>query len=131
MAPVLFLLFLVVPFLELYVILQVGQAIGALNTIAVLIAVSVVGAWLVKREGLGVLRRARERVDRGAVPGRELVDGVLILFAGALLLTPGFLTDLVAVLLLLPPVRAAVRTSATRFLRRRVDLRTFGPGRHL
>lgn len=130
MVPLLFLLFLVVPFLELYVILQVGQAIGALNTIGVLIAVSVIGAWLVKREGLGVVRRARERMDRGAVPGRELVDGILILFAGALLLTPGFLTDAVAVLLLLPPVRGAVRSSTTRFLRHRVDVRTFGRRRY-
>lgn len=129
MAPVLFLLFLVVPFLELYVILQVGQAIGALNTIGVLILVSAAGAWLVKREGLGVVRRVQERVHRGDVPGRELVDGVLILFAGALLLTPGFLTDLVAILLLFPPVRAAVRSSATRYLRGRADIRTFGRGR--
>lgn len=130
MAPVLFALFLVVPFVELFVILQVGQAIGALNTVAALVLVSVVGAWLVKREGLGVVRRVQERVARGAVPGRELVDGALILFAGALLLTPGFVTDLVAILLLVPPVRAALRTSATRYLRRRADIRTFGPGRH-
>ena len=125
---VLFLLFLAIPFVELFVILQVGRAIGALNTIAVLILVSVVGAWLVKREGLGVLRRAQERMSRGSVPGRELVDGVLILFAGALLLTPGFVTDAVAVLLLLPPVRAAVRGAATRQLRRRAEFRGFGGG---
>lgn len=119
-------MFLVVPFLELFVILQVGRSIGALNTLAVLVLVSVVGAWLVKREGFAVLRRAGERVRSGAVPGREMVDGVLILFAGALLLTPGFLTDLVGVLLLLPPVRAGVRTSVTRQIRRRADVRTFG-----
>ncbi|MDP9071933.1 MAG: FxsA family protein [Actinomycetota bacterium] len=118
----LFLLFLVVPFVELFIILQVGRAIGALNTIAVLVVVSVVGAWLVKREGLGVLRRARRRLDAGAVPGRELVDGVLILFAGALLLTPGFLTDLLGVLLLVPPVRGAIRVAVSRVLHRRVAL---------
>lgn len=129
MVAVLFLLFLVVPFLELFVILQVGRTIGALNTVAVLVLVSVAGAWLVKREGLGVLRRAQERVRRGAVPGRELVDGVLILFAGALLLTPGFLTDVVALLLLVPPVRAAVRVAVTRRLRHRADIHTIGGGR--
>lgn len=129
MVAVLFLLFLVVPFLELFVILQVGRTIGALNTVAVLVLVSVAGAWLVKREGLGVLRRAQERVRRGAVPGRELVDGVLILFAGALLLTPGFLTDVVALLLLVPPVRAALRVAVTRRLRHRADIRTIGGGR--
>lgn len=118
MLAVLFLLFLAVPFVELFVILQVGRSIGALNTIGVLVLISVVGAWLVKREGLSVLVRAQRRVQAGAVPGRELVDGVMILFAGALLLTPGFLTDAVAVLLLVPPVRAALRGTATRQLRR-------------
>src|SRR5688572_19208291 len=113
------LLFLVVPFAELYVLLVVGSTIGFVETIGVLVLVSVVGAWLVKREGLGVLRRAEARVRQGSVPGRELVDGVLILFAGALLLTPGFLTDIVGVLLLLPPVRAALRGATVRWLRRR------------
>lgn len=121
-------LFLVVPFVELFVIIQVGRAVGVVDTIAVLVLVSVVGAWLVKREGLSVLGRAQERVDRGAVPGRELVDGVLILFAGALLLTPGFVTDLVAILLLVPPVRAALRSGVVRQLRRRAELRHFGGG---
>lgn len=123
---VLFLVFLVVPFLELFVILQVGHAIGALNTIAALLVVSMVGAWLVKREGISVVRRAQQRMARGAVPGRELVDGVIIVFAGALLITPGFLTDVVGVLLLLPPVRAALRLAVTRRLRRRADLGSFG-----
>jgi len=115
----LFLVFLVLPFVELYLIIQVGRAIGALNTIAVLVLVSVVGAWLVKREGLGVLRRAQDRLAAGALPGRELVDGVLILFAGALLVTPGFLTDVVGVALLLPPVRAALRGATVAALARR------------
>lgn len=119
----LFVLFLVVPFAELYVILQVAHAIGGINTIAVLVVVSMVGAALVKREGLGVLRRAQQRMDAGQVPGRELVDGVLVLFAGALLLTPGFLTDCVGVLLLLPPVRAGMRAAAIRRLRNRVVIR--------
>lgn len=126
---VLFLVFLVVPFAELFVILQVGRTIGALNTVAVLVAVSMVGAWLVKREGLSVVRRAQERMARGAVPGRELVDGVMILFAGALLITPGFLSDVVGVLLLLPPVRAALRGTVTRRLGQRGGFGSFGPDR--
>jgi UPF0716 protein FxsA len=116
---VLALLFLVVPFLELFAILQVGHAIGAFNTIALLVGVSFVGAWLVRREGLGVLRRAQARIEVGDVPGTELVDGVLILVAGTLLLTPGFLSDVIGLLLLLPPVRIALRGSAVRMLRRR------------
>ncbi|MDP9402805.1 MAG: FxsA family protein [Actinomycetota bacterium] len=129
MVGLLFLAFLVVPFLELFVILRVGQAIGALNTIGLLILVSATGAWLVKREGLAVLRRAQDRIRAGGVPAKELIDGVLILFAGALLLTPGFLTDVVGVLLLLPPVRAGLRASTTDQLRRRVTRRRVGTGR--
>jgi UPF0716 protein FxsA len=115
----LFVLFLAVPFVDLAVILKVGQGIGAWNTIGLLILISVVGAWLAKREGLGVLVRIRRQLDQGKVPAAEVVDGFLVMLAGALLLTPGFLTDAVAILLLLPPVRAAVR----RWLRRRFTLR--------
>lgn len=113
------LLFLVVPFLELFVIIQVGQAVGAGWTIGVLVLVSMAGAWMVKREGIGVLRRARARMGAGEVPGNELTDGVFILFAGALLLTPGFLTDVLGILLLVPPVRTGMRRAATRTYRRR------------
>jgi UPF0716 protein FxsA len=116
--------FLLVPFVELFILLEVGQAIGALPTIGLLVVVSVVGAWLVKREGIAVLGRARAQVAAGHVPGRELVDGMLILFAGALLLTPGFVTDALGVALLLPPVRSALRAFAIRHLSRRVRLRT-------
>ena len=117
------LLFLVVPFVELFVLIQVGQAIGALPTIALLVVVSVVGAWLVKREGLGVLRRAQEQVRRGQVPGTELVDGVLILFAGALMLTPGFFTDVFGIALMIPAVRVALRGLASKQLGKRAALR--------
>jgi UPF0716 protein FxsA len=119
---VLALIFIVVPFIELYVLLQVGQAIGVLNTIGLLVVVSVVGAWLVKREGIGVLQRAQVTMAEGRVPAAELLDGVLILFAGALLITPGFLSDVLGVLLLLPPVRVAVRGTLRRYLARRVQL---------
>ena len=108
------LVFLVVPIIELVVIIQVGQVIGAWYTVALLVAISVVGAWLVKREGLGVIRRFRRQLEAGSIPGREIVDGVLILFAGALLLTPGFLTDLFGIMLLVPPVRAVIRTAVLR-----------------
>ncbi len=109
------LLFLVVPIVELYVIIQVGQEIGALNTIGLLLLISVVGAWLAKREGVGVWRRLNQQVSAGRVPGAELIDAFLILLAGALLLTPGFISDVLAIFLLIPPTRALVR----RVLRRR------------
>ena len=106
---VLALLFLVVPLLELYVIIQVGQTIGAVNVILLLLAMSILGGWLMKREGMGVLRRFQAQVQRGEIPATEIVNGFLILFGGALMLTPGFLSDVVGMALLLPPVRAVVR----------------------
>ena len=122
MVGVLALVFLLVPLAELYVIIQVGQAFGALNTIGLLILISVVGAWLAKREGMGVWRRFQRQVESGAVPGKEIADGVMILFAAALLMSPGFLTDLLAIALLLPPVRAAVRAVVLRRAARRAGI---------
>ena len=128
MVGALVLLFLLVPLAELFVIIQVGQSIGALNTIGLLILISAVGAWLVKREGMGVWRRFQRQVESGVVPGREIADGVMILFAGALLMTPGFLSDLVGIALLLPPVRAVVCTAVTRRASRRAGIITIHRG---
>ena len=122
MVGVLALVFLVVPLAELYVIIQVGQAFGALNTIALLIVISAVGAWLAKREGVSVWRRFQRQVQSGAVPGKEIADGVMILFAGALLMSPGFLTDLLGIALLMPPVRAVVRSAVMKQAARRAGI---------
>lgn len=111
---VLLLAFLVVPLLELYVFVQVADAIGFGLTVFWIIAVSVIGAWVVKREGLSALRRANRQVSQGQAPTNELVDGILILFGGALLLTPGFLTDVIGLVLVLPPTRALLRGSVKR-----------------
>ncbi len=120
MPALLVLIFIVVPIVELAVIIQVGHAIGVLNTIALLLLVSVAGAWLVKREGIAVYRRFRRQVDSGVVPTRELADGVMILFAGALLMTPGFVTDVLGLALLLPPVRAGIRSTTLARVTRRI-----------
>ena len=114
MAAVLVLVFLVVPLAELYVIIQVGSAIGALNTVALLLLMGLAGGWLMKREGLGVLRRVQSQLAQGRAPGTELVDGFLILLGGALMLSPGFLTDALGLALLVPPARALVRRALTR-----------------
>ncbi|MGQ0804801.1 MAG: FxsA family protein [Actinomycetota bacterium] len=119
---ILVLLFLVLPIVELYVIIRVGQEIGALYTIGLLLIISVVGAWLAKREGLGVWRRINQQVNAGKVPGAELLDAFLILLAGALLLTPGFITDVLAILLLIPPSRAVVRRTLRRRFMGRVEI---------
>lgn len=116
------LLFLVVPVVEIYLVIQVGQEIGALNTVGLLLLISVVGAWLVKREGLGVWRRLNAQLAAGQVPGNEIVDGFLILLAGALLLTPGFVTDAVGLLALFPPTRATVRGTLRRRFTSKVQI---------
>jgi UPF0716 protein FxsA len=118
---VLVLLFFVVPIVELYVIVQVAQGIGVAETILLLIAVSVVGGWLCKREGLGVLRRIEQQLQQGQLPSREVADGGLILLAGALLIAPGFLSDLLGILLLFPPTRAVFRAPLVRAMRRRTE----------
>ncbi len=122
----LLLLFIIVPIVELAIIIQVGSQVGVLLTVVLLIAVSVVGAWLVKLEGLGVLRRIQQQLVAGQMPTTELVNGGMILFAGALMLTPGFLTDAVGLGLLLPPVRAVVRPLLTRRFSGRIQGFTVG-----
>jgi UPF0716 protein FxsA len=117
----LLLLLLATPFIELWVIVVVWQSVGGIETLALLLGISVVGAWLVRREGLGVWGRLNEQLLTGNVPTVEIVDGALILFSGALLLTPGFVTDAVALALLVPPVRAGLRALVRRRLARRVE----------
>jgi UPF0716 protein FxsA len=119
MLALLALLFLVVPIAELAVIVAVAHSIGLGNTILALVLMSVAGAWLAKREGVGVVRRLQESVNQGRVPTTEVVDGALILLAGALMLAPGFLTDALAIVLLVPPTRAVVRAVVVRSLKKR------------
>ncbi len=121
MLVLLFLLFLVTPVVEVVLIVRVAGAVGGLNTVALLILVSAVGAWMVRHQGLGILARARGELERGRVPSRELVDGLLVLLAGALMLTPGFATDAVGLLLLMAPTRAVVRSVASRRIGRRME----------
>jgi UPF0716 protein FxsA len=116
--------FIVMPLLELYVIIQVGQEIGALNTILVMVVMSVIGAWLAKHEGAYVLRRLQEQLDAGRMPTNELIDGGLILAGGVMLLFPGFISDALGLLLLFPPTRAIFRG----ILKRRFRIITISRG---
>ena len=110
MVPLLLvLLFVVVPLAELFVLIQVGQAIGALPTIAILVVDSILGSLLLRSQGRAAWRRFNEALGARRPPAREVLDGALVIFGGALLLTPGFLTDVLGLLLLLPPTRAVVR----------------------
>ncbi len=117
---VLALLFLLVPVAELYVIYQVGDAIGVLWTFLLLAADSLLGSLLLKSQGRTVWRRFNDNLAQGRMPHREVIDGVLVIFGGAFLITPGFITDIVGLTLLVPPSRAVVRRFLVRRLGRRV-----------
>jgi UPF0716 protein FxsA len=108
------LLFIAVPIVEIYVIIQVGQAIGALWTILLLVADSILGSMLMRAQGRAAWRRFNEAIAAGRVPAREVLDGVLVIFGGALLLTPGFVTDIFGLTFLLPPTRAVIRRMLVR-----------------
>jgi UPF0716 protein FxsA len=119
-------LFILVPIAELAVIIQVGQAIGVWWTILLLIADSILGSLLMRSQGRVAWRRFNEAVGAARVPAREVADGVLVIFGGALLLTPGFLTDIVGLLFLLPPTRAAIRRIFLRQAMKRISISMVG-----
>ncbi|HZD01297.1 MAG TPA: FxsA family protein [Actinomycetes bacterium] len=123
MVPALAILFILVPLTELAVIIAVGKSIGVLATLLLLLAFSLFGAWLAKREGLAAWRRFQLAMVEGRMPTREVADGAMILLAGALLLTPGFLTDFVGLLLLVPTTRAVARRWVPALAKRRVARR--------
>jgi UPF0716 protein FxsA len=123
--PALIALFIVVPFAELYLIVEVvGELIGPVWTILLLAASSVLGSVLLRSQGRTVWRRFNEALSAGRMPHREVMDGVLVIFGGAFLITPGFLTDFVGLALLIPPTRAVVRRQVARRLGRRVEVGT-------
>ncbi|GAB7078514.1 FxsA family protein [Megalodesulfovibrio paquesii] len=129
----LFLLFTLVPALELYLLIKIGSAIGVLPTVAIVIGTGVAGAWLARREGAGVVMRIRQQMQQGIMPAGELLDGACILAAGVLLITPGFLSDLLGIALLAPPTRALLLGLVLRWYQRAVErgqIRVFrgGPG---
>jgi UPF0716 protein FxsA len=109
MLVVLIALFIIVPIAELAVIIKIGEAIGVWWTIGLLIADSVLGSWLMRHQGRAAWRRFNTAVAEGRVPARETIDGALVILGGALLLTPGFISDIFGAICLLPPTRALVR----------------------
>jgi UPF0716 protein FxsA len=113
------LVFIVLPIAELYVIIQVGGAIGVGPTLALLLLDGILGAVLARSQSRAAWQRFNLALAEGRVPARETADGAMIIFGGALLLTPGFLTDIVGLLLLLPPTRAVIRHGLGRLARRR------------
>jgi UPF0716 protein FxsA len=124
----LFVAFVVVPLAEIYVLIQVGQVIGAWWTIALLVLDSLFGTWLIKREGGRAWAALRTALETGRMPARELSDAALILVGGTLMLSPGFVTDAFGILLILPFTRPVARRLLARVIARRLVARTSGPG---
>jgi UPF0716 protein FxsA len=117
---VLLLLFVVVPVVEIWVIVLVGQAIGIVPTLLLLLADAVLGTWLFRREGRKAWAALRDAIAERRVPAKEVADGALVVVGGAFLLSPGFVTDAVGVLCLLPPTRAVLRRAQTGVVRMRL-----------
>jgi UPF0716 protein FxsA len=113
----LLLLFTIIPIIELYLLIKLGSSIGVWNTILFVLITGVFGAWLAHQQGLSVLNRIKSVLSMGKMPADELIDGVMILIAGILLITPGVLTDLTGIFLLIPPFRAKLKG----FLKQRIQ----------
>jgi UPF0716 protein FxsA len=127
--PFLIILFIVVPIAELYVIIRVGELIGVVPTLILLLADALLGSMLLKHQGRGAWRRFNEALAARRFPGGEVVDGALIIVGGTLLLTPGFLTDIAGLFLLIPPTRAIARRLLKRLTIGRFSVMTIsGPG---
>jgi len=117
----LFFIFIVVPLVELWLLLTIGKLIGVPLTILIIIATGIIGFTLVRLTGFSLLLRMREKVSVGEMPSEELVEGVLVIVAGAVLLTPGFITDIVGFILLIPPTRIMIR----KYIIKRLETRIF------
>ena len=116
----LFILFAVIPVIELYLLIKVGSLIGALPTVALLLSISLAGAWLVRHQGFEILRRIQAEMSHGRLPAAELLDGAMVLIGGVLLLTPGFFTDVLGLFFLIPFTRAIIKQFVGLWLQRRL-----------
>jgi UPF0716 protein FxsA len=116
------LIFIIVPLAELYVIIQVGDAIGLGPTLVLLLADAILGSMLLRHQGRAAWVRFNRALAENRLPHKEVFDGVLIIFGGALLVTPGFITDIFGLILLIPPTRAIVRGVSSRIVRRRMAM---------
>src|ERR1700741_3653378 len=128
MGLLLVLLFIVVPIAELYVIIQVGEAIGFWPTLLLLLLDAIVGSWLLKHQGRSAWRRFNLALAERRMPGKEVADGFLVILGGALLIAPGFITDIFGVLFRLPPTRAVARRLLRRWTVGRVAVVGFPGG---
>ena len=124
-------LFIAVPIIEIAVFIEVGGRIGLWNTIAVVIVTAMIGTWMLRAQGLRTLENARRSMERQVFPATELFDGVCLLIAGVMLLTPGFVTDAFGFLLFMPPVRTGLRVWIWSVLQRREGARVWAQGEEI
>jgi UPF0716 protein FxsA len=117
----LFLLFAIIPVIEVYLLIKVGSLIGAVPTVALLLAISMTGAWLVRHQGFEIMRRIQSEMAQGRLPAAELLDGAMVLVGGVLLLTPGFFTDFLGLFFLIPFTRSLIKQFVGLWLQRRLD----------
>ena len=122
----LFLIFTIVPALELGLLIYAGNKIGLLNTIAIVILTAIVGSFMVRQEGMNVAYRFRLNLENGVFPSEEIMDGAMVLVAGALLLTPGFFTDIIGLLMVIPSSRDIIKNVIKRYIKKNFTL--VGPG---
>jgi UPF0716 protein FxsA len=118
---ILFILFTLVPVIELALLIKIGSIIGLFNTIAIVIMTALIGAYMVKMEGIGVMYRIQQNMQEGIFPAEELINGMMILVAGALLLTPGFFTDVIGFLMVFPLSRNYIKKIAKSYLKRKMS----------
>ncbi|MDJ0943373.1 MAG: FxsA family protein [Kiloniellales bacterium] len=123
MGLILFLLFLLVPLIEIGVFIEVGGLIGLLPTLGLILLTAVLGTWQLRAQGLSTLARARQQMEQGQLPAQELYDGFCLIIAGALLLTPGFVTDAVGFALFVPAFRRLLRRVIAERIRLRTEVR--------
>jgi len=120
--PILLVLFIAVPVIEIALFVAIGERLGIVTTLVIVVATALIGSVLVSRQGSGALSNIQTAIARGEMPGKELAHGAMILVAAVLLITPGFLTDVVGFLLLVPAVREAIRRIGERRFRNRVQI---------
>jgi len=116
-----FILFTVIPIAELYLLIKIGELIGAFNTVLIILLTAIIGAYLAKTQGFVVLRKINQTLNEGRLPARELMDGLFVLLGGFTLLTPGFLTDIIGLSMLFPLSRILYIKLAVRIIQNKIE----------
>ncbi len=115
------LIFIIVPLMEILLLIEIGSRIGTLNTILIIVLTGILGAYMMRQQGFTILANIRANLSQGRMPTGELINGVLVLVGGILLLTPGFFTDAVGFVLLIPTTRGFVRKKIQLLIQRKIE----------